>query len=165
MSFLKSLGKIAGGALKVAAPFAGFIPGVGPLAAAGLAAGGTALGRLASGDNTFGKGGLKNIALAGGAGAAGSALTGGQGVHNLGSILPKLGAIAKQPGVLGNASGTGINFGKAIGAGGAIANTIGGMQQRSTNQKALQAQTDLRNQLISRILSGNQQTYNFQPTF
>ena len=38
------LGKILKGALKVAAPFAGFIPGVGPLAAQALSMGATAIG-------------------------------------------------------------------------------------------------------------------------
>lgn len=37
---------VVGGAMRIAAPFAAVIPGVGPLAAAGLAAGGTVLGKM-----------------------------------------------------------------------------------------------------------------------
>jgi hypothetical protein len=63
----KGVGGFLGGVMKVAAPFAGLIPGVGPLLGAGLAAGGSALGGALSGD----KFSLLDTALAGGAGYMG----------------------------------------------------------------------------------------------
>lgn len=59
-----------GGVLKTAAPFAGLIPGVGPLVGAGLAAGGSALGGALHGD----KFDLGKTLLAGGAGYLGGKL-------------------------------------------------------------------------------------------
>lgn len=61
--FLGGLGSV----LKIAAPFAGLIPGVGPLVGAGLAAGGSALGGAMHGDRFS----LLDTALAGGAGYLG----------------------------------------------------------------------------------------------
>lgn len=68
-----------GGLLKTAAPFASFIPGVGPIAAIGLGAAGGALGNKMQG------GGLVSGALQGGVGAgigaAGKSLASGQGLN------------------------------------------------------------------------------------
>ena len=73
------IGGFLGGVLKTAAPFAAFIPGVGPLAAIGLGAAGGALGNKLQG------GSLVSGALQGGAsagiGAAGRSLASGQGLN------------------------------------------------------------------------------------
>lgn len=61
----ESIRKPVGRALQVAAPFASFIPGVGPLAAAGLGALGGAVGGKIAGDSD------KHALMAGAAGAAG----------------------------------------------------------------------------------------------
>jgi hypothetical protein len=99
MGFLKSLGKIA----RQAAPFASLIPGVGPIAAAGLGAGGSLLegGGL--------KGAIKG-GLGGYVGSSGiSGLTGGKG------IMGVTGAIAKQ----GGYKAAGVNLLKSkLGMGG-----------------------------------------------
>lgn len=150
---LKGVGKTVGGAMKFAAPFAGLIPGVGPLAAAGLGAGGNLLGRALSGQKTFGD--LGQTAMSAGAGAGGAALSGGNSFAGLGKAL-------SQPNLLGNAAGK-IDLSKAIGAGAAGLNVAGGIAQRKANQNAMNANTNLRNQLMSRILGGSQQTYNFMP--
>jgi len=148
----------AGGVVKKLAPLAALIPGVGPVAA-GIAGG---LGGLAHGEGLGG-------ALAGAAGGALPAyLLGGQGVGGLSGILGKSGTLAKLGGFaashgLGNAAG-GLDFGKLAGVGMAGANLIGANQQRKSAQKYTNANTDLRNQLMSRILSSNSgRTYNFQP--
>src|SRR4051812_13545089 len=65
--FLGDWDKAIGTGLKFAAPFAGLIPGVGPLAGMALAAGGSALGGQMHGD----KFSLLDTALAGGAGYLG----------------------------------------------------------------------------------------------
>lgn len=65
--FLGDWDKAIGKGLKTVAPFAGLIPGVGPLLGAGLAAGGSALGGQMHGD----KFSLLDTALAGGAGYLG----------------------------------------------------------------------------------------------
>lgn len=82
MGFWKSLGKIA----RQAAPFASIIPGVGPLAAAGLGAGGSLLeGKGVKGAVTGGLSGYTGSKLLGG-------LTGGGGIGGIS------GAVAKQGG-------------------------------------------------------------------
>lgn len=68
-----------GGVLKTAAPFAAFIPGVGPLAAIGLGAAGGALGNKMQG-NGFVSGAIQG-GLGAGIGAAGKSLAGGQGLN------------------------------------------------------------------------------------
>src|SRR6266704_3577836 len=100
---LKGIGKVVGKVAGVAAPFAGLIPGIGPLAAAGLGAGGKALSRALSGKNTFGHGGLGEIAGAGVAGGAGNFAANKLG--GAGSIFKKIGHVVSQPNVLGNPSG------------------------------------------------------------
>lgn len=192
MSIFSGIGKaikkgvgFVGDVAKKAAPFAGLIPGVGTLAGAGL-------GALGSAGSDFGHsrkfdlgGALKSGALGGLSGFAGSKLLGGKGFMNIGNaikgaqamtpgagemavgpapnFLAGLGKALAGPGMFGNADGKGLNISKIIGAGGALMNVGGGIAQRKANQQALQSQTDLRNQLMSRILSGGGQTYNFQP--
>lgn len=76
-----------GGIAKVAAPFAGMIPGVGIPLAAGLGALGNTAGNLMQGKGFD----LKGALLSGAAGAAGSALTGGQGFKGLGGAPARMG--------------------------------------------------------------------------
>lgn len=161
---LKSVGKVAGSAMKIAAPFAGMIPGVGTLAGIGLGAGGNALGNLLSGK----KQSLSGIATSGAAGGAGSALTGGQGFKGLGNIpssLGNVGAALKKPGMLGsNQPGGGFDMGKLASVGMAGVNMAGNMSKQKSAQKYGDAQIDMRNQLMSRLLSGGgNQQYNFAP--
>lgn len=68
-----------GGVLKAAAPFANFIPGVGPIAAIGLGAAGGALGNKMQGGGLVS--GAAQGALGAGIGAAGKSLAGGQGLN------------------------------------------------------------------------------------
>lgn len=68
-----------GGLLKTAAPFASFIPGVGPLAAIGLGAAGGALGNKLQGGGLVS--GAAQGAIGAGVGAAGKSLAGGQGLN------------------------------------------------------------------------------------
>ena len=67
-SGLKDVGHLIGSGLKIAAPFAGFIPGVGPALAAALAAGGSAAGGALHGDR-FSLGSTLGAGAAGYAGA------------------------------------------------------------------------------------------------
>lgn len=96
---LKSVGKAIGGVLKTVAPAAALIPGVGPVAAGLLAAGGNAAGRALHGDR-FDP--LKSLG-AGALGAGGAALLGGQGISGIGGIPGRLG-IGGAPGVGGAAT-------------------------------------------------------------
>lgn len=190
MSIFGGIGKaikkgvgFVGDVAKKAAPFAGLIPGVGTLA-------GGAMGVLGSAGSDFGHGkkfdlggALKSGAMGAASGFGGSKLLGGKGFMGIGNaikgaqavvpgvegaigakpnIFANLGKALAGPNMFGNPNG-GLNLGKMIAGGGALANVAGGISQRKTNQKALQSQTDLRNQLMSRILSGQGQTYNFQP--
>jgi hypothetical protein len=118
-----------GGVMKFAAPFAGMIPGVGIPLAAGLGAGGNALGNLAQG-NGFD---LKGALLSGAAGAAGSALTGGQGFKGLAGAPHRMGltdGIANGPGqaaLNGAASASGMPAVAAAtgGGGGPVTGVLG----------------------------------------
>lgn len=140
---IKGIGRIASDV----APVAGLIPGVGPLAAGGLGA----AGALVGGKNVL-KGGLK-----GAAGGLGGELLGGP----LSGLAGKIGGVLKQPGMLGNESG-GFDLGKILGLGTAAMNFAGAQKQRQQAQKYTNAQTDIRNQLMSKILApGN---YNLPQT-
>ena len=86
-----------GGIAKVAAPFAGMIPGVGIPLAAGLGALGNTAGNLMQGKGFD----LKGALLSGAAGAAGSALTGGQGFKGLGGAPARMGLTDGLPGAPG----------------------------------------------------------------
>lgn len=137
------MGKIVKGigrAVSTVAPIAGLIPGVGPLVAGGLGAGGALLG---------GKNVLKS-GLAGAAGGLGGELLGGP----LSGLAGKIGGVLKQPGMLGTASGQGFDLGKILGLGTAGMGFLGQQQQRRSAQKYMNAQTDIRNQLMSKILGG-----------
>lgn len=103
---LRSVGKAVGGVLKTIAPAAALIPGLGIPLAAGLAAGGRALGGALSGD----KFNLGGTLAAGAAGAAGSAALGGQGYRGVGSLFGGGGGAAIDPaaeGALRGATGGG----------------------------------------------------------
>lgn len=102
---LKKVGKTVGGVVSKAAPFAGLIPGVGPLAAGGLGAAGAAL----SGKN------LKDIARAG--------LTAGGGAYLGGKALGFLKGSGAVPAVLRN--GKVANVGDLITGGGAVSSAAG----------------------------------------
>lgn len=127
------------------------IPGVGPLAAAGLGAGGRALGRALSGQNTFGRGGVGDILKTGALAGAGGIARGGKGLAGFkqSGLLRTLGKTFSRPEV----EGGGLDLGRVAGAGMGIANIIGGRKQRQSSERFNAAQTDLRNQLLSRILS------------
>lgn len=149
---VKGIGKAVGGGLKIAAPFAAAIPGVGPLAAAGLGAGARTLGRALSGQRTFDAGDiLKTGALAG----AGGFATGGKGFAGFkkSGIYKTLGKTFMQP-------GGGLNLERVAGVGMGAANLIGARKQRQSAERFNNAQTDIRNQLLSRILA--QPQYNFK---
>lgn len=149
----------AGGVAKKLAPFASLIPGVGPLA--GVALGG--LGSLAHGDN-IGEA-LKSGAMGGLGGVASKALQGGSALEGS-DIFSKLARTAIKPGMLGNTAGTGLDLGKTVGLGTGIANIVGARQQNKSAQNYNNANIDLRNQLMSRVLSGGaNQKYDFSPTF
>lgn len=162
-SGLGDLAHTIGGVLKTAAPFAALIPGLSPLAAAGLAAGGSAAGGALHGD----KFNLGKTLMAGAAGYGGGELLGNEGIGGIGDVASKLGNFAKQPNVLGNASGK-LDFGKVAGTAMAGANMLGARQQRKSSEKYNNAQIDLRNQLMSRVLTGGAGAgFNpdFKPTF
>lgn len=117
-SGLSDVGKLIGSGLKIAAPLAGLIPGVGIPLGAVLAAGGSAAGGALHGD----KFDLGKTALAGVAGGAGAALTGGQGLTSAGlktagssvglggapstaTAATAAGGVAAKPGILGQVWG------------------------------------------------------------
>lgn len=155
---IKGIGKVVGKGLSIASPFAALIPGVGPLAAAGLGAGGKALGRALSGKNTFGKGGAADILGTGaiaGLGSAGAKALGGQ--HKV------LGQIGKSVKTAFTTPTGQLDLGRVAGAGMGAANFLGAQRQRRANQKYDNANTDLRNQLMSRILQSPQYDFNRRP--
>lgn len=142
---IKGIGKVVGGGLKIASPFAALIPGVGPLAAAGLGAGARTLGRALSGQRTFDAGDiLRTGALAG----AGGFATGGKGLAGF-----KQSGLYRNIGKAFTAPGGGPDVGRIAGAGMGLANFLGGRAQRKSAEGYNNAQTDLRNQLLSRILA------------
>lgn len=119
--FSKILGGL-GDVAKVAAPIAAFIPGVGPLAAAGIGAAGGALGTLNDKNKSLGSA-LGQGALFGGLGygagkLAGSNATFGQGITNALNGLTKAGGAG---GVLGALGGGGTGMG---GGNGSILSTL-----------------------------------------
>ncbi len=82
LSPFKAIGKVVGNVASKAAPLAAFIPGVGPLAAAGLGAGGKLLGDVLAGNKINVGSVIGSGALAG----VGSALGGGKLISKLGGI-------------------------------------------------------------------------------
>lgn len=118
-----------GGIAKVAAPFAGLIPGVGIPLAAGLGALGNTAGNLMQG-NGFD---LKGALLSAAAGGAGSALTGGQGFKGLGGAPARMGltdGIPNAPGAgalnaAAGASGMPAMAAPAAAGGGGLTHAIG----------------------------------------
>lgn len=147
---LKGIGKVAGGALKIASPLAGLIPGVGLPLSAALGAGGNLLGRALSGNKTFGNIGQT---LASGAGAAGSAaLSGGQGVGGL-LKSPALSTIGKTIGKTFTTPEGGLDLGRLAGVGMGVGNFLGQRAQRKGVEKRMGAEDDIRSQLLSRLLA------------
>jgi hypothetical protein len=93
--FLGSVKSVGGDLLKYGAPVAAMaIPGIGPLAAAGIAAGGNTLGRAVKGDPFS----LQSLVLSGAAGAGGNMLLGGQGFKGISSIGQRMGMGGAAPG-------------------------------------------------------------------
>lgn len=163
MSIFKALGKLAGGlvnstvgklpivghdfqhignALTGKEPFLkGLVGGGAPLL---LGAGSFGLGPAAG---LMGKlGGMLGGKLGGSLG------TSGFGTNLLHTAGAGLGALGK------------LNPGQLAALGGAVAGQIGANKQRKANQRTLNAETDLRNQLMSRVLNGGAaKTYDFTP--
>src|SRR6266702_4144983 len=127
---IKGIGNVVG----TAAPFAGLIPGIGPLAAAGIGAG----GKLLSG------GGAKGALTGGLEGAAGGLASNAFG----GDLASKIGGALKNQ----FAPGGQLDFSKILGVGGGIANLIGQGQQRKSAQDYANAGISQRNALMSKIL-------------
>jgi len=166
-AFLRDIGKAG----ESAAPIAGLIPGVGPLAGGLLGAGGALLNRgftpgaLGEGLKYGGEGALS--------GAVGQTLFGGKGIGgitspnfsglagDLGNIAGKVGKAVASPNLLGNAAGN-LDLGKVAGLGMAGANLAGAQQQRKSAQNYTNAQIDLKNKLLSSILAP--QNYNLPGT-
>lgn len=146
MGLLKKIGKAIGkglkGVAKIAPIAASFIPGIGPLAAAGISAGsalirgkgikGAVTGGLSSlaGTKLLGKLGAMGK-TAGASGKANSILTGAKGA------LGKLGTWAK------------ANPGQAIGAAGAAYGLYGQHQTNKANQRYMQDQLNLRESALN----------------
>lgn len=151
---LRFLGKAA----KFAAPF---IPGIGPLAAAGIGAAGHVLD----------KGKRANLrGLAGGAAIGGLGKLGLNKLGGLGSVgqktglLGRLGKLTSRTGFLGKAFTLpegGLDLQRIAGVGLGAANMLGAGAQRRSAERSNAATVALRNQLMSRILA--QPQYNFNP--
>jgi hypothetical protein len=117
---LKSVGQAIGGVLKVAAPIAALaIPGLGPIAAGALAAGGNVLGNTLQGKNT-----LKSIP---GAALGGVAVGAGRGLLNK-AIGGGYGGGTSAPTTGGGLAAVG-NAGSAAGGGGGLGGTLQGIGQ------------------------------------
>lgn len=143
---IKGIGKAVGKVAGVAAPFAGLIPGIGPLAAAGLGAGGKALSRALGGQNTFGNGGTEAILGAAAAGAGGKLANNFLG----GNVASKVGTALKNQYIPGGQ----LDIGKVLGTAGGVSSMIGQGKQRKSAQDFNNAQIAQRNALMSKILAG-----------
>jgi hypothetical protein len=171
-SIKNALGKI-GDVAKVASPLASFIPGVGPLLAAGIGAGGAALGKLNDKNVTFGNtlGSVAGGAAMGGLGGYGidklqGAASGGQGLAGVGRLLMgNKGAAGAAPGAARGASGipgVGGIIGSALGY--AKDNpelVLGGLAALQGTRQAGQS-ADLRNQGVSLAMQDYQSRLPFQ---
>lgn len=145
---IKGIGKIA----KFAAPF---IPGVGPLAAAGIGAAGSLLskGKKANLGDVLGG------AATGGLGRLGISQLGEGG--KLSGIGRVLGQTGKSIGQSFMTPEGGLDIGRVAGAGTGILNLIGQRQQRKSAERRLGAEDEVRNQLLSQLLT--QPRYDFTP--
>ena len=158
---VRGIGRVVGGAMRVASPLAGLIPGVGPLAAAGLGVGGRLIGRALSGQRTFGD--LGGTLAAGAAGGLGSAALGRQGfggLGNLGRNLLRTGIGRAVKKAYTTPEGE-LDLGRVAATGLGAANFLGTRAQRRSAERQDAAQAALRNQLMSRVLSAP--SYNFNP--
>ena len=137
---LRSVGKAVGGVLKTVAPIgAALIPGLGPVAAGLLAAGGSAAGRALTGERFN----LGKTALAGAVGGVGSAVLGGEGLKGLGTVGGRLGSAVQKGGVLSRLGGAiASNPERAarlgLGAIGAVQAAQAAGRQRRLEEEALQ---------------------------
>jgi hypothetical protein len=161
---VKGIGKLAGGAIKGTV---GKLPIVGGSF--------NNIGRALSGEGAFLPQMFKGLApLAAGAGSFGlGPLAGIMGKIGLGSKLSDVGAKSSfgknALGFIGktlksnftNPEG-GLDLGRTAGAGAGIMSLIGQSQQRNSMQKRLGAEDNVRNQLLSQLLTRPQ--YNFAPT-
>ncbi len=129
--FFGSVQSVGADLLKYGAPIAaGFIPGIGPIAAGAIAAGGNTAGRALQGDPFS----LKSALLSGAAGYGGNALMGGQGLNGVSGIPGRLGiggggGAGSQVGNMTQSMGGGLSAGPgaASGAGaGAFSTAAGG---------------------------------------
>lgn len=119
-SGLSDLGHVVGSVLKVAAPLAGFIPGIGIPLGAALAAGGSAAGGALHGD----KFNLGKTLLAGAAGAGGAALSGAGGAASAGTAA---GQTAVPSGLGGAANTAAFANAAPLAAGSAAASSAPGI--------------------------------------
>jgi hypothetical protein len=110
---VQKVGKVVGTVAQKAAPFAGLIPGVGPLAGLALGAGGSVL----AGHNMASH--LKSGAAGAASGLAGSKLLGGKGIGGIAALLKGGGAPA--------AAGSGATAAAGAGGGGGMLGSIGSL--------------------------------------
>lgn len=157
-SALKSVGHTVGSVAKFASPLIGM---VNPLAGLAVGAGGGllkgvtgdktslggAIGSTLGGAAMGGAGGLAKMGLAGKLGS----LTQGAGAPGGEGILSKIGGAITQPGMLGGQNGK-LDLGKVIGLGAGAANVVGAQKQRGQATQYNNANIDMRNQLMSKIL-------------
>lgn len=148
-SFFQELGRAA----QDGAPIAALVPGVGPLAAGAIGAGGNL---LEHGKRTK----LFDAAKAGAIPALEAELLGGEGYKGIGGVLPKLKGAAStankflsKSSILGNSAGK-LDLSKILALGGATSNIVGNAQQRGSSERYNNATIDQRNQLMSKILAG-----------
>lgn len=155
MSFLGNVGNALkkgvqdiGGVAKKAAPFVSMIPGVGPLAGAGIGALGGALE----------EGGGLHSALQGAVGGGAGGLLGK--IPGVSGMLGKVGSVLGQgAGKVGQSiadtymPGGKLDLGKVVSTGGAISGMIGQNKQRKSAENYNNAAIDERNKLMSQILA------------
>lgn len=163
---VKGAGKVVGKGLKVAAPFASLIPGVGLPLAAGLGAGGSLVGDLFQGKSPS----LSSAALSGLGAGAGSLALGGKGFKGAGNALKLLGKVGKGVGKglgeVGNVAKNtftnergGLDLAKILGLAGGGAAFLGQRKQSGEAAKFNEGNAKLRQMLMERILE--KPNYNF----
>ena len=161
---IKGVGRVVGKGLKLAAPAAMFIPGIGPVAAGGMAAASKLLGRALTGQNTFGGGGLEEGLMAGATAGGGKALL---GLKSIGGVkMPGGGSFGRSIGEALKRTYTtpegNLDLGRVAGTGLGAAQFLGARSQRRSAERYNNALTSQRNALMTRVMQ--QPQYDFSPT-